>query len=155
MIKIPSIIIPIIENGKLCNHNLSEITANKKIIIFGIPGAFTPTCSEKHLPGFISLNNKLKAKGIDDIYCLSTNDAFVMKAWLKSYPKGNLIKGIADGNADFVKAMNLTFDYSASFMGVRCKRFALIAKHNNILKIFIEEKGKFFISSAEHVLSQL
>jgi len=151
---IPSIKLPIITNGESLNCVLSEITANKKIIIFGVPGAFTPTCSEKHLPGYINLSDQLKAKGVDDIYCLSVNDIFVMKAWLTSYPKGNSIKGISDGNADFAKAMQLTLDYSASFMGMRCKRFALIADQNNIIKLFVEEKGQFSISSAEHILNQ-
>ena len=100
---IPSIELPIIKNGLSSNYVLSKITANKKIIIFGVPGAFTPTCSEKHLPGFINLIDQFKTKGIHDIYCLSVNDAFVMKAWLGLYSKGYLIKGIADGNADFVK----------------------------------------------------
>ena len=152
---IPSIKLPIITNGESLNCVLSEITANKKIIIFGVPGAFTPTCSEKHLPGYINLSDQLKAKGVDDIYCLSVNDIFVMKAWLTSYPKGNSIKGISDGNADFAKAMQLTLDYSASFMGMRCKRFALIADQNNIIKLFVEEKGQFSISSAENILNQL
>ena len=152
---IPSIKLPIITNGESLNCVLSEITANKKIIIFGVPGAFTPTCSEKHLPGYINLSDQLKAKGVDDIYCLSVNDIFVMKAWLTSYPKGNSIKGISDGNAYFAKAMQLTLDYSASFMGMRCKRFALIADQNNIIKLFVEEKGQFSISSAEHILNQL
>ena len=151
---IPSIKLPIITNGESLNCVLSEITANKKIIIFGVPGAFTPTCSEKHLPGYINLSDQLKAKGVDDIYCLSVNDIFVMKAWLTSYPKGNSIKGISDGNADFAKAMQLTLDYSASFMGMRCKRFALISDQNNIIKLFVEEKGQFSISSAEHILNQ-
>ena len=82
MKKIPSIKLPIIKNGDFSNHILSDITKNKKIIIFGVPGAFTPTCSEKHLPGFINLYNQFQAKGIHDIYCLSVNDVFVMKAWL-------------------------------------------------------------------------
>ena len=132
MKKIPSIKLPIIKNGDSSKHILSDITKNKKIIIFGVPGAFTPTCSEKHLPGFINLYNQFQAKGIHDIYCLSVNDVFVMKAWLESYPKGYLINGIADGNADFAKTMQLTIDYSGGFMGTRCKRFALLADQNNI-----------------------
>ena len=146
---IPSIKLPIIKNGDSSNHILSDITKNKKIIIFGVPGAFTPTCSEKHLPGFINLYNQFQAKGIHDIYCLSVNDVFVMKAWLESYPKGYLINGIADGNADFAKTMQLTIDYSGGFMGTRCKRFALVADQNNILKLLVEEKGQFLVSSAE------
>ena len=152
---IPSIKLPIIKNGDSSNHILSDITKNKKIIIFGVPGAFTPTCSEKHLPGFINLYNQFRAKGIHDIYCLSVNDVFVMKAWLESYPKGYLINGIADGNADFAKSMQLTADYSGGFMGTRCKRFSLVADQNNIVKLFIEEKGEYFVSSAENILNNI
>ena len=94
-------------------------------------------------------------KGIDDIYCLSVNDVFVMKSWLESFSKGNLIKGIADGNAEFSNLMELSYDYSRSFMGIRCRRFALIAKQNNILKLFVEKKGELSISSAENILNQL
>ena len=155
MKKIPSIKLPIIENGNASNHVLSEIMANKKIIIFGVPGAFTPTCSEKHVPSFLNFSNQLKAKGVQDIYCLSVNDVFVMKAWLVSYPKGNLIKGIADGNAEFTKKMDLSLDYSGNFMGNRCKRFALIAENNSIINFNIEEKGQFLVSTAEYVLDQL
>ncbi len=152
---IPSMKLPIIENGSISNHVLSEITANKKIIIFGVPGAFTPTCSEKHVPSFLNLSNQLKAKGVQDIYCISVNDVFVMKAWLTSYPKGKVIKGIADGNAEFAKEMDLLADYSENFMGNRCKRFALIAENNSIITFNIEEKGQFLVSSAEYVLDQL
>ena len=152
---IPSIKLPIVKNKNLTNHVLSEITKNKKIIIFGVPGAFTPTCSEKHLPGYISLHDQLQSKGVQDIYCLSVNDKFVMKAWLESYPKGHLIKGIADGNADFAKAMQLSIDYSSGFMGTRCKRFALVADNNNIAKLFVEESGQFSVSSAENLLKNL
>ena len=152
---IPSIKLPIINNGEISNHVLSRITENKKVIIFGVPGAFTPTCSEKHLPSFLNLFDQLKKNGVDDIYCIAVNDAFVMKAWLASYSKGNSIKGIADGNAEFAKEMDLLVDYSGSFMGNRNKRFALIADQNEILKMFVEEKGQFFVSSAEHILSQL
>ncbi len=155
MKKIPSIKLPIINNGDSSNVILSNITKNKKIIIFGVPGAFTPTCSEKHLPGFIDLYNQFKDRGVNEIYCLSVNDVFVMKAWLNSYPKGYLINGIADGNADFAKAMQLTIDYSGGFMGIRCKRFALIADQNYILKIFVEEKGQFLVSSAKNILNSL
>ena len=152
---IPSIKLPIINNGEISNHVLSEITANKKIIIFGVPGAFTPTCSEQHVPSFLNLTDQLKAKEVDDIYCLAVNDAFVMKTWLASYTKGNSIKGIADGNATLAKEMNLLVDYSGNYMGDRCKRFSLIAENNKIIHLNVEEKGQFLISSAEQMLNQL
>ena len=152
---IPSIKLAIIEKGESSNKILSEETANKKIIIFGVPGAFTPLCSDQHLPGFIKLSDQLRSKGIQDIYCLSVNDAFVMKAWFKSYPTTSSIKGIADGNSDFSNAMNLSIDYSTNFMGKRCKRFALIAEKNNILELFVEKKGQYYASSAENILKKI
>ncbi len=155
MKKIPSIKLPIIQNGETSNEVLSDIMANKKVVIFGVPGAFTPTCSEKHLPSYLNFTDQLKDKKVDDIYCISVNDVFVMKAWLASYLKGNLIKGIADGNAEFAKKMDLLADYSGNFMGNRCKRFALIAENNSITNLNIEKKGQFFVSSAEYILDQL
>jgi len=152
---IPSIKLPIIQNGETSNEVLSDIMANKKIVIFGVPGAFTPTCSEKHLPSYLNFIDQLKDKRVDDIYCISVNDVFVMKAWLASYSKGNLIKGIADGNAEFAKKIDLLADYSANFMGNRCKRFALIAENNSITNFNIEKKGQFLVSSAEYILDQL
>lgn len=155
MKKIPSIVVPIIDNGNTTTKNLFELLENKKIIIFGVPGAFTPTCSEKHLPGFLKLSDQIKKKGIDDIFCLSVNDKFVMQSWLLSYSDGNKIKGIADGNAEITKFLNLLIDKSSNFMGMRCKRFAMIIKNNVIDQIFIEESGKLDLSSAENILSRL
>ena len=152
---IPSIKLPIILEGKSFIDSLSKITANKKIIIFGVPGSFTPTCSEKHLPGYINLFNKFKNLGIENIYCLAVNDAFVLKAWLSSFPNGNLISGIADGNGEFTKAMNLEIDNSENFMGIRCRRFALIANNNVVETLYVEKKGEFLVSSAEYVLENL
>ena len=108
---IPSIKLPIIINGEISNEILSDIMANKTVVIFGIPGAFTPTCSEKHLPSYINNIDQLREKNVEDIYCISVNDVFVMKAWLASYSKENLIKGIADGNAEFAKKIDLLADY--------------------------------------------
>ncbi len=153
ILNIPSIKLPVILKGKSFINLLSEITANKKIIIFGVPGSFTPTCSEKHLPGYIQLSNQFKNMGIDDIFCLAVNDVFVLKAWLSSFTNGNLINGIADGNGELTKAMDLEMDYSGNFMGIRCKRFALIANNNLVKKIYIEKQGEFLVSSAEYVLN--
>ena len=152
---IPSIKLPIIIDGKISNEILFDIMLNKKVVIFGVPGAFTPTCSEKHLPSFINFNDQIKNKGVDDIYCISVNDVFVMKAWLATFSGGNNIKCIADGNAEFAKSMDLLVDYSVNFMGNRCNRFALIAENNSITNFNIEKKDQFFVSSAEYVLTQL
>ena len=126
--KIPSIVVPIIDNDNTANKNLFDYLKKKKIIIFGVPGAFTPTCSQQHLPGFLKLSDKIKGKGIDEIFCLSVNDKFVMKSWLLNYSDGNKIKAIADGNAEITKFFNLLSDKSANFMGMRCSRFAMIVK---------------------------
>jgi len=155
MKKIPQIVVPIIDNGNAILNNLFELLINKKVIIFGVPGAFTPTCSEKHLPGFLKLSDKIKNKGIDDIFCLSVNDKFVMQSWLLSYSNGNNIKGIADGNAEISKALEVTSNKSANFMGLRCIRFAMIINDNNIMKTFIEEPGRLETSSAENVLKNI
>ena len=152
---IPSIIVPVIEKGKSINKNLFDCLKNKKVVIFGVPGAFTPTCSEKHLPGFLKLSEAIKAKGVDEIYCLSVNDAFVMSSWLLSYTDGDKINGIADGNGEVSTLLNVSSDKSANFMGIRCTRFAMIIDDNCINNIFIEESGKLEVSSAENILKEL
>ena len=153
--KIPKIELPIIKNGKIYNEVLSKIMDNKKIVIFGVPGAFTPTCSEKHLPSYLKLSNQIKSQGVSDIYCMSVNDAFVMKAWLSSYKSDNKVIGISDGNGDFTKKLSLLVNYSRNFMNYRCKRFSLIAKNNKIVILNVEKKGKYYISSAEYILNLL
>lgn len=152
---IPSIEVPIIEKGITSKVNLTEKLKNKKVIIFGVPGAFTPTCSEKHMPSYIKLHQNLQKKGIDDIYCLSVNDNFVMNAWLLSYTDGDKILGIADGNGDICKKLNLLTDKSKNFMGMRSSRFAMVVNNNIIEKSFIEEPGEYKLSSAEHLLKIL
>ena len=155
MINIPKIELPIVIKGTTSTENLFEVMKGKNVVIFGVPGAYTPTCSERHLPGFIKLSDQIKSKGIDDIYCLSVNDAYVMKSWLQTYVNGDKINGIADGNAEFSIKMDLSINYSKSFMGVRSKRFALIAQNNLIKNFYVEEKKEFSISSAEHILTIL
>ena len=155
MKSIPSAIVPIIRKGEFLNCNLFDILKNKKVVIFGVPGAFTPTCSEKHLPGFIKMAQAIKKKGIDDILCLSVNDPFVMKSWLLSYKDYHNIIGIADGNGEVTKSLDLMSDKSSNFMGLRCTRFAMIVENNFISELLIEEPGKLDVSSAENVLSKL
>ena len=154
-IEIPKTIVPIIKNGEILKLNLNEELKNKKVIIFGVPGAFTPTCSEKHFPGFLKLYPSFKEKKIDDVYCLSVNDHFVMKAWLSTYNENKNIIGIADGNADITKEFNLLVDKSVNFMGKRSNRYAMIVENNIVLKIFIEKSGEFNVSSAENILANL
>jgi len=152
---IPQIEVPIIAKGITSKAILSEELKDKTVIIFGVPGAFTPTCSEKHMPSFIKLHQQLISKGIDDIYCLSVNDSFVMNAWLLSYSGDDKITGIADGNGEICQNLNLLVDKSKNFMGMRSKRFAMIVKNNIIQNTFVEEPGEYKVSSAEYLLTVL
>ena len=152
---IPQIEVPILEKGITSNVIIAEELKDKTVIIFGVPGAFTPTCSEKHMPSFIKLHQQLISKGIDDIYCLSVNDQFVMHAWLLSYSDGDKIIGIADGNGEICQNLNLIVDKSKNFMGMRSKRFAMIVKNNIIQNTYVEEPGEYKVSSAEHLLTVL
>ena len=152
---IPSIKIPIIEKGVVSKVILSNELKGKKIIMFGVPGAFTPTCSEKHMPSYIKLHKEFIQKGIDDIYCLSVNDDHVMKAWLLSYTDGDKIIGIADGNGDVSKNLDLLVDKTANYMGMRSSRFAMIIKNSNIQELLIEEPGEYKETSAENLLTKI
>ena len=152
---ISKIKVPIIKNGVVSEVFLNEEMDNQRAILFGIPGAFTPTCSEKHFPGYLKLYNDFKNKKIENIFCLSVNDQYVMISWLSSYAEGNNIIGIADGNADITKSLNLISDKSKNYMGQRCSRFAMIIENNMILKTFIEEPGNLSVSSAEYILQEL
>ena len=147
--------VPIIKKGVSSVSSLKNEFINKKIILFGVPGAFTPTCSEKHLPGYIKLYNLFLDKKIDDIYCLSVNDEHVMKSWLVSYTDGEIINGIADGNAEITKYFDLISDKTKNYMGFRSRRFAMIIENNVILNKFIENDGEYNVSSAEYILKQI
>ena len=152
---IPSIEVPIIQKGITSKLLLSDELKGKNIIIFGVPGAFTPTCSEKHMPSYIKLHQQFIDKGIDDIYCLSVNDNFVMNAWLLSYTEGYKIIGIADGNAEITKSLDLLSDKSKNFMGMRSTRFAMIINDNIVQETLIEEPGEYYKTSAENLLKKI
>ena len=152
---IPPIIVPIINKGVISKVILSDELKNKKVIIFGVPGAFTPTCSEKHMPSYIKYYQQLSEKGIEDIYCLSVNDEFVLNAWLLSYSESDKIKGIADGNGDIAKSLNLLVDKSANYMGMRSTRFAMIVENNIIQELFLEQPGEYNLTSAEYLLTKV
>ena len=133
----------------------AELFGGKKVVVFALPGAFTPTCSAKHLPGFVAKAGEIKAKGVDTIACLSVNDAFVMDAWGKDQGVGDKVLMLADGNAEFSKALGLEFDGSGFGMGTRCQRFAMVVENGTVAALNIEEPGVFEVSSAEAVLSTL
>ena len=154
-INIPNIKVPIIKNGSSEIISLLDEFRNKKIILFGIPGAFTPTCSEEHFPGYIKLYNQIINKGIDSVYCLSVNDKYVMNSWLVSYSEEHKIYGIADGNADITKHFNLITDKSKNYMGIRCSRFAMVIENNQVKEIKIENPGELKVSTADNILQNL
>jgi len=127
----------------------------KTVALFSVPGAFTPTCSAEHLPGFVQNAAALKAKGIDTIACTAANDVFVMDAWGKDQDTGDSITMLADGSADFAKALELELDLTARGMGMRAQRYSMVVKDGVVDKLNVEEPGAFEVSSAEHMLSQL
>jgi len=132
-----------------------DIFGGKKVILFSLPGAFTPTCSAKHLPGFVGHADVLRSKGVDDIVCMAVNDIFVMHAWGKDQGVGDKILMVADGNGDYTRALGLELDLSGFGMGTRGQRFSLIADDGVVTHLNVEEGGEFKVSSAEYALSQL
>jgi len=131
-----------------------ELFGGKKVVLFSVPGAFTPTCSAKHLPGFIERAGDILDKGVDTIACMAVNDVFVMNAWGKSAGADRVLM-LADGNGDFTRALGLELDATAFGMGHRSQRFALIAEDGRVTDLLVEAPGEFRVSSAEHVLSRL
>jgi peroxiredoxin len=132
-----------------------ELFDGKKVVVFSVPGAFTPTCSAKHLPGYIENADKLKAKGVDTVACLAVNDVFVMGAWGKHSGAEGKITMLADGNGTYTKALGLELDASGFGMGQRGQRFALVVDNGVVKHAFIEAPMEFKVSSAEHVLANL
>ena len=137
------------------SFKVSDLTKGKKIAVFGLPGAYTPTCSAKHVPGYIALADKLKAKGVDEIWCISVNDAFVMGAWGRDQKAAGIVRMMADGSAEFTKALGLEFDLTSKGMGIRCQRFSMLVDDGVVKQLNIEQPGKFEVSNAETLLGQL
>jgi peroxiredoxin len=134
---------------------VEDLTRGKKVAIFGLPGAFTPTCSAKHVPSYLANYDKLKANGVDDIICMSVNDAFVMGAWAREQKAAGKVRMMADGSADFTKALGLELDLTARGMGVRCQRFSMLVDNGVVKTLNIEGPGKFEVSDGETMLKQL
>jgi peroxiredoxin len=127
----------------------------KKIAIFGLPGAFTPTCSAKHVPSYVQNLDQLKGKGVDEVWCISVNDAFVMGAWARDQKATGKVRMLADGSAEFAKATGLTLDLTARGMGMRCQRFSMLVDNGVVKSLNVEAPGKFEVSDAETMLKQL
>ncbi|BDR20240.1 MULTISPECIES: peroxiredoxin [Vibrio] len=139
-------------NG-MVNHDVTELFANKKVVLFAVPGAFTPTCSEAHLPGYVVLADELKAKGVDLIACVSVNDAFVMQAWGEAQNASEILM-LGDGDASFTKALGLEMD-TGGFGGIRSQRYAMIIENGIVTKLNVEEPKEFEASKAETILAAL
>jgi glutaredoxin/glutathione-dependent peroxiredoxin len=132
-----------------------KLLAGKKVAIFALPGAFTPTCSAKHVPGFVEQADKFKAAGVDEIWCVSVNDAFVMGAWARDQKTAGKVRMMADGSADWTKALGLTLDLTTKGMGVRSQRFSMLVEDGVVKSLNVEAPGKFEVSNAETLLGQV
>ena len=134
--------------------DVAKATAGKTVAVFGLPGAFTPTCSAKHVPGYVDHAADLKAAGVDEIWCISVNDAFVMGAWARDLHTAGKVRMLGDGSADFAKATGLTLDLTARGMGVRSNRYSMLVKDGKVATLNVEGPGKFEVSDAQTMLTQ-
>jgi peroxiredoxin len=153
--KIPSVKLKTMVDGQMKDVTTDEIFRGKKVVLFAVPGAFTPTCSAKHLPGFVEKAREIKAKGVDTIACMSVNDAFVMSAWAKDRGVGDKILMLADGNGDLAKALGLEMDGTGIGFGLRSQRFALVAQDGVVKHLAVEKPMKFEVSDADSILKAL
>ncbi|MEM9705363.1 MAG: peroxiredoxin [Pseudomonadota bacterium] len=153
--KIPSVSVMMATSNGPEKADTAEILAGAKVALFSVPGAFTPTCSAQHLPGYVEHADAFKAKGVEKIVCMSVNDAFVMGAWGEAHGASSKVHMLADGNGDFARALGLTMDGAAFGMGERSQRFSMVIENGEVAHLFIEEPGAFEVSSAEHMLSKL
>lgn len=134
--------------------DVAKATAGKTVAIFGLPGAYTPTCSAKHVPGYVEKHADLKAAGVDEVWCVSVNDAFVMGAWARDQNTQGKVRMLGDGSADFAKATGLTLDLTARGMGLRSNRYSMLVKDGKVVTLNIEAPGKFEVSDAATILGQ-
>jgi peroxiredoxin len=134
--------------------DVRQAAAGKTIALFALPGAFTPTCSAKHVPGYLANAQQLKEAGVDEIWCLSVNDAFVMGAWARDQKTGGTVRMLADGSGDFARATGLTLDLTARGMGVRSNRYSMLVKDGKIATLNVEAPGQFAVSGADTMLAQ-
>ena len=153
--KLPSVTLMQMKDGGPKPISTDDVFKGRKVALFALPGAFTPTCSAKHLPGFIQKYDALKAKGVDAVACLSVNDAFVMGAWGAQQGAGDKVMMLADGNGDFTRAVGLEMDGSKFGMGKRSQRYSMIVEDGVVKVLNVEAPGAFEVSSADHMLGQL
>jgi peroxiredoxin len=153
--KLPDATFRVMKDGKPADVTMADLTKGKRVALFAVPGAFTPTCSAKHLPGYKEKAAELRAKGVDTIACVSVNDVFVMNAWGKDQQVGDDVLMLADGNGVFAKAVGLEMDASGFGMGPRSRRYSLIAEDSVVKQLNVEAGGEFRVSSADYMLEQL
>ena len=153
--KIPSATLMEMKSGAPHPVKTDDLFAGKTVVLFAVPGAFTPTCSAKHLPGFVQKADEIKKKGVDVIACVSVNDAFVMGAWGNQQGTGDKVMMLADGNGDFTRALGLVMDGTKFGMGQRSQRFSMLVDNGVVKRLNVEEGGAFSVSSAEHMLQEL
>ncbi len=153
--KIPSVDVMTVNAEGPQKIDSAQLLGSGKVALFSVPGAFTPTCSAKHLPGFVEQAAALKAKGVDKIVCMSVNDPFVMKAWGEAQGANEAVEMLADGNGDFARAIGLTMDGSGFGLGERSQRFSAIIENGVVAQLNIEAPGAFDVSSAEYLIKQL
>ena len=153
--KIPSATLMQMKDGGPKPVTTDQLFAGKKVALFALPGAFTPTCSAKHLPGFIQNHDALKAKGVDTIACVSVNDAFVMHAWGEQQQAGDKVMMLADGNGDFARALGLEMDATKFGMGKRSQRYSMVVDNGVVTQLNVEQPGAFEVSSADHMMALL
>ena len=153
--KLPAVGFKVMGDNGPEEMSADALFGGKKVVLFSVPGAFTPTCSAKHLPGFVEKEAEIKGKGVDTIACVAVNDAFVMDAWGKDQSAGDKVVMLADGSADWTKAVGLELDLMGAGLGLRGQRFALIAEDGVVTHLAVEEGGAFEVSSAESILAAL
>jgi peroxiredoxin len=150
---LPEVDFSLLENGEVTNPGTNELFTDKKVVLFAVPGAFTPTCSHSHLPGYVALADKIKAKGVDSIICLSVNDAFVMDAWGKASNAEEILM-VADGNGFFTKQIGLDMN-TGNFGGMRSLRYSMLVEDGKVKKLNVEDPGRFDVSDAQTMLDSL
>ncbi len=153
--KVPSVTMRYLGPEGVKAVSAEEFFGGKKVVVFGLPGAYTRTCSSRHLPGYVGNAAALKAKGIDTIACLSVNDAFVMNAWGKEHGAGDNVVMLGDGSADFTKAIGLDLDRTEAGMGIRSQRYSMVVENGVVKALNVEPSGEYGISSAEAMLEKL
>lgn len=153
--RLPSVTVREMTPDGVQRRGIEELTRGRRVVIIGLPGAFTPTCTSRHVPSFIEHHAALKGKGVDDIFCVSVNDAFVMDAWSRSLGAGGKIRMLADGNGEFTRALGLDSDRSEQGMGTRSQRYSMYVDDGVVRQLNVEQPGKYEVSDAAVMLTQL